>query len=78
MQPVTARTSLIAQYLFNAAIAETGPLANGSHEVSIGTRFHATARTAFDAGIVENIINFNNGPDFGFHFGLTFDPGRPR
>ena len=78
VQPVTARTSLIAQYLFNAAIAETGPLANGSHEVSIGTRFHATARTAFDAGIVENIINFNNGPDFGFHFGLTFDPGRPR
>jgi uncharacterized protein DUF3187 len=75
-RPVTPRTSLIAQYLFNAAIAESGPLASGSHEVTAGARFHATARTALDAGIVENIVNFNNGPDFGFHFGLTYEPGR--
>lgn len=77
-QPLTAHTALIAQYLFNAAIAEQGPLASGSHEVTLGTRVHLTPLTAFDFGVVENVFNFNNGPDFGFHFGITHDVQRRR
>jgi hypothetical protein len=72
-QPITPRTAVIGQYLFNASIAESGPLASGSHEVTVGTRVHITPHTAFDLGVVENIINLHNGPDFGFHFGLTHD-----
>jgi hypothetical protein len=78
VQAMTARTALIAQYLFNASIAESGPLATGSHEVTLGTRVHVTQSTAFDIGVVENIINLNNGPDFGFHFGLSHDMKRRR
>ncbi len=78
IEPITARTAVVAQYLFNAAIAEAGPLASGSHEVTVGTRFHVTPSTAFDAGLVENVINTRNGPDFGFHFGLTHDVKRRR
>jgi hypothetical protein len=77
-QPMTTRTALIAQYLFNASIAESGPLASGSHEVTLGTRVHITRYTAFDVGLVENIINLNNGPDFGFHFGLIHNTTRRR
>lgn len=76
VQPMTTHTALIAQYLFNASIAESGPLANGSHEITVGTRVHVTPYTAFDIGVVENIINLNNGPDFGFHFGLIHNIAR--
>jgi len=76
VQPMTAHTALIAQYLFNASIAESGPLATGSHEITVGTRVHVTRYTAFDFGVVENIVNFNNGPDFGFHFGLIHNIAR--
>jgi uncharacterized protein DUF3187 len=75
-QPASARSALIAQYLYNAPIAKFGPLATGSHEVTVGARLHVTPQTALDAGIVENVINLKNGPDFGFHFGLTHDVRR--
>ena len=29
-------------------------------------------RTVFELGLIENIINFNNSPDFGVHAGLTY------
>ncbi|HEY3054947.1 MAG TPA: DUF3187 family protein [Thermoanaerobaculia bacterium] len=77
-QPMTARSALITQYLFNASIARTGPLASGSHELTVGTRVHVTPYTAFDVGVVENIINLKNGPDFGLHFGLMHDVKRRR
>ncbi len=76
VQPTSPRTALIAQYLYNASVVESGPLATGSHELTVGARLHATSSTAFDAGIVENIINFKNGPDFGFHFGMTHNVKR--
>jgi hypothetical protein len=28
-------------------------------------------RTVFELGLIENIIDFNNSPDFGIHAGLT-------
>jgi hypothetical protein len=28
--------------------------------------------------VIETVINLNNGPDFGFHFGLTHDVQRRR
>ena len=78
-QPTSQRTAFIAQYLYNASIAEVAPLDTGSHEVTVGARFHATPQTSLDAAFVENIINFKNGPDFGFHFGLSHDiKGRTR
>ncbi|HSP14759.1 MAG TPA: DUF3187 family protein [Thermoanaerobaculia bacterium] len=77
-QPASPRTAFIAQYLYNASVTETGPLASGSHEVTVGARLHLTPATAIDAGIVENVINFKNGPDFGFHFGLTRQIKRTR
>lgn len=61
---MSAHTALVAQYLFN--------------EVTLGTRMHLTPLTAFDFGVVENVINSNNGPDFGFHFGITHDVQRRR
>lgn len=73
VHPLTERTAVIAQYLFNSGIGESGPLATASHEVTVGARFHVTANTSFDAGIIENVFNFYNGPDFGFHFGLVYD-----
>ena len=78
-QPTSPRTALIAQYLYNASIAEVAPLDSGSHEVAVGARFHATPQTSLDVAFIENIINFRNGPDFGFHFGLNHDiRGRAR
>jgi hypothetical protein len=77
-QPIASRYALIGQYLFNAAIAQSGPLATASHELTVGARAHITPNTAVDIGFVENVLNYRNGPDFGFHFGLTHHLKRAR
>lgn len=71
VQPVTPRTALIVQYLFNDGAASRGPLSRSAHELTFGGRIHLNEATSLDIGILENIIHFDNGPDFGFHVAIT-------
>ncbi|MFZ2490676.1 MAG: DUF3187 family protein [Thermoanaerobaculia bacterium] len=72
VQPLTPRTAMIVQYLFNEGVAVSGPLSRSAHEVTVGGRVRLSGQTALDVGLVENIIHFDNGPDVGIHFGVNW------
>lgn len=71
VQPITARTAAVLQYLFNDGVARSGPLSHAAHEVTIGGRFYVTDRTALDFGVIENVLNYDNGPDVGIHLRIS-------
>ena len=63
--------SLILQYLFTeGAVKNLGALSDYSNEVHIGYKWR-TDSYLWEVGFVENIINFDNGPDVAFTFGVT-------
>jgi len=72
VRPLTPRAAVIVQYLFNEGVAVSGPLSESAHEVTVGGRFRLSDQAALDVGLVENIINYDNGPDFGIHFGINW------
>lgn len=72
IQPLTPRSAVILQYLFNEGAMLSGPVSRSAHEVTVGSRFRLSDRTSLDIGLVENIINYDNGPDFGVHFGISW------
>ncbi len=68
---VTANQALIVQYLFSeGVIKDLGALDDVSHEIHIGYKWR-TEKNIIEIGLVENIINFDNGPDVAFTFGIT-------
>lgn len=71
VQPLTRHTSVIVQYLFNEGIAQTGSLSRNAHEFTLGGRIHISDSTSVEIGLIENVINYDNGPDFGIHLGVT-------
>jgi thioredoxin-related protein len=48
-----------------------GDFSQNSHEITLGWKWELAERTVFELGLIENLINFNNSPDFGVHAGLT-------
>ena len=63
--------AFIVQYLFSQGVLENiGALEDVSHEIHLGYKWR-TERNIFEAGLVENIVNFDNGPDVAFTFGVT-------
>ncbi len=67
-----AEQSLLLQYLLTEGVAsDFGEFSKESHEITLGWKWEAWPNTVIEAGLVENIISFDNSPDFGFHFGFT-------
>lgn len=65
--------SLIAQWVeTSGAVDGLAELSRPSHEVVAGFKWQAFTRVLIDFALIENVINFDNGPDFGVHLGLTF------
>lgn len=69
--PFSPRTAVILQYLFNEGVAEAGALSGSIHELTLGARVRISNRTAVEIGLLENLINYDNGPDFGIHLGIV-------
>ena len=64
--------SLVLQYLWSEGVAkDLGDFSQPSNEITLGWKWELAERTVFELGLIENIINFNNTPDFGIHAGLT-------
>ncbi len=64
--------SLVAQYLITGgAVDGLRDFALPSNEVAGGFKWEIEPGLLFEAGIIENILNFVNSPDLGFHAGLT-------
>lgn len=66
------RMSLVLQYLGSEGVAiDLGPFSETSHEVVVGWKWELREAGVLEIGLLENIINFNNSPDFGVHAAFT-------
>lgn len=66
------QASLVFQYLWSqGAVLRFGPFSEPSHEIGLGLKIEVTKGTVFEIGAIENIVVFDNSPDFGIHAGLT-------
>jgi len=69
---VTNGFSLILQHQWTeGAVERLGAFSEPSYEISVGAKILLAENTMFEVSVVENIINFDNSPDFGLHTGLT-------
>ena len=63
--------SLILQYLATQGVVDSlGAFSTNSHEITLGWKWEFADRTVFEFGLIENLINFSNSPDFGLHAGV--------
>jgi len=68
---VAANQAFIMQYLFSEGVIKNlGALDKVSHEIHFGYKWR-TQKNIIEIGLVENIVNFDNGPDVAFTFGVT-------
>ncbi|SHJ38614.1 Protein of unknown function [Desulfatibacillum alkenivorans DSM 16219] len=65
--------SFLVQYLYSdGSCKDLWGFKEPSHEVTLGFKGRLTKRLVWELGILENIIAYDNSPDFGLHWGLTF------
>jgi hypothetical protein len=69
---IRATHSFVLQYLrTEGLVADFGPFTDDSHEVTLGWKWEARPRMVIEVGLIENLIAFDNSPDFGIHVGLV-------
>lgn len=67
-----ADISLVVQHLYSrGAMSGYGALSEPSYEISLGVKIEAARGMVVEFAVIENIIVYDNSPDFGVHFGLT-------
>ncbi len=65
------RMSFSIQYLVSEAVAENlGEISKASHEVVFGLKGEVKKGTVLEVGLIENVVTFDNSPDFGIHLGV--------
>jgi thiol-disulfide isomerase/thioredoxin len=69
---VAGRLSLLAQYLWTEGVVPGfGPFSDPSNEITLGLKWELHERGTLEFGLIENVIEFDNSPDFGAHVGFT-------
>ncbi len=69
----TRNVSLLGSYLVSEGTTEDRKIhSRATHEIGLGLKARLSARTTFELGLLDDIVEHNNSPDFGFHFGLEF------
>jgi hypothetical protein len=64
--------SLVLQHQgAQGAVKNLAAFSKPSHEIALGAKIQIGAGSVFEVGVIENIIVFDNSPDFGMHAGLT-------
>lgn len=67
--------SVVLQFLGQSPIAENFyEFSEGSAEVSLGMKLRIHDRITIQMAAIENLFNFDNSPDFGFHMGFVIRP----
>jgi thiol-disulfide isomerase/thioredoxin len=68
---VAPRHSLSVQYLGSEGVLDRfRDFSSVSNEVTLGYKWELRPGTVLELGIIENVIKFDNSPDFGIHAGL--------
>jgi hypothetical protein len=65
------RQSMVLQWLASEAVADFGPFAEAAHEVTIGWQGEILPSGVLEVGLIENVITFDNSPDFGVQVGYA-------
>jgi thiol-disulfide isomerase/thioredoxin len=66
------RMSLVFQYLGTQGVAkELGVFSDPSNEIVLGWKWEVRQTGVLEIGLIENILEFGNSPDFGAHVGWT-------
>jgi len=69
----TPTFSLLVQYNFHeGVINDLGKLSNYSHEIVFGFKWMTDHGGMVELGLIENIIDTDNSPDFGIHFAYAY------
>ena len=65
--------SWLVQILGCEGVAARGfdPFSEASYEITIGWKREIVTRGVLEIGLVENVVTFDNSPDFGVHVGYT-------
>ena len=67
-----AQQSVLVQYLVTEGLIEDfAPFSDESNEITLGYKWEVRNRGVLEIGLIENIISFDNSPDFGFHVGFS-------
>ncbi len=70
--PLTKRLSLIVQELFNTGTAtDFYEFSDATNEITLGLKVEIISHTLLEFGLIENMLKYDNSPDFGVHFGLS-------
>ncbi len=67
------KRSFIFQWLLSGAsvVGDVGPFAESSNEVTLGWKAEVRKLGVLELGLIENIVTFDNSPDFGIHAAFT-------
>jgi len=66
------RSSLVIQWLWSQAATEVlSPFDESSNEVTLGWKWEVVPSGVLEVGLIENVITFDNSPDFGVHAAWT-------
>ncbi|MCG3112736.1 MAG: DUF3187 family protein [Candidatus Manganitrophus sp. SB1] len=66
-------TSLILQNTLSSGVAEDFfEFSDYTDEMAFGFKTAFSNRLVWEAGVIENLFNIRNGPDFGIHTGLSY------
>lgn len=70
---VSEGMSFVVQYLASQGGADRfRPFSSPSHEVTIGWKGEIGPGIILEIGLIENVLVFDNSPDFGIHSGFTY------
>jgi Protein of unknown function (DUF3187) len=60
--------SFLLQYMYHeGVIKDLGSLSDATHELSLGFKWQIRKKGIIEFGVIENIIDYANSPDFGVH-----------
>ncbi len=66
------RSSLVLQWLWSEAATDSlQPFDASSNEVTLGWKWEVVPSGVLEVGLIENVITFDNSPDFGVHAAWT-------
>jgi thiol-disulfide isomerase/thioredoxin len=66
------RMSLLLQYLGSESVIDDfGPFSERTNEITLGWKGEIRPAGVLEFGLIENVVTFDNSPDFGFHLGYT-------
>jgi len=71
--PLTERFSLLLQDLIHTGVTKDFyAFSESTHELALGFKYEFRKGALLEFGLIENLVNYENSPDFGFHSGLSY------